>query len=181
MKNRLTSSPLLYCSRTKNEVKLRLTGVRPKFYKNSDNRNPSLDRIDCLLLTRRIPLKDDYQRKILHKITYIPVEFKYLETVGKVFILLAKQNQVLQVKNSISAPVLRNAIAMNTTSAFTGIYSTFPFGYQQFNLRQSRIAIGYQTIVHFGGAASFCLNVTKTKFQEDMFSIPGENFQHILF
>ena len=53
-------------------------------------------------------------------LAYTPVEFNYLETLAKTFIIPASQNQFLQENNFNNAPVLRIAIAMNTNSAFTG-------------------------------------------------------------
>ena len=68
-------------------------------------------------------------------LAYTPVEFNYLQTLGKIFIIPARQKQFIQ-KNIFEAPVRRIAIALNTNSAFTGSYTENPFWYQQFDVRQ---------------------------------------------
>ena len=90
----------------------------------SDNPNVGLGIVDCSLYTRRIALKDDYHKKRMDMLAYTPVEFNYLETVAKNFIIPARQNQFLQENILNNAPVRRIAIAMNTNSAFTGSYLT---------------------------------------------------------
>ena len=86
----------------------------------SDNPNVSLAIDVCSLYTRRIALKDDYHKKRMDMLAYTPVEFNYLETFAKTFIIPARQNQFIQENNFNKAPVRRTAIAMNTHSAFTG-------------------------------------------------------------
>ena len=121
------------------KIRLRLIRARRKFYMNSDNSNGSLEIVDCSLHTRRIALKDDYHKKRVDVFAYTPVEFNYLETLAKTFIIPARQNQLTQENIFNNAPVRRIAIAMNTDSAFTGSYTENPFWYQQFELRQIRI------------------------------------------
>ena len=75
-------------------------------------------------------------------LAYTPVEFNYLETIAKTFIIPARQNQFIQENIFNNAPVHRIAIAMNTNSAFTGSYTENSFWYQQFDLRQIRILGG---------------------------------------
>ena len=82
-------------------------------------------------------------------LAYTPVEFNYLETLAKTFIIPARQNQFIQENVFNNAPVRRIAIAMNTNSAFTGSYTENPFWYQQFELRQIRKLRGGQPIVDF--------------------------------
>ena len=57
-----------------------------------DNPNVILGFVDCSLHTRRIALKDDYQKKRMDTLAYTRVEFKYLETLAKAFIIPARQN-----------------------------------------------------------------------------------------
>ena len=68
-------------------------------------------------------------------LAYTPVEFNYLETLAKTFIIPARQNQFNQENIFNNAPVRRIATAMNTNSAFTGSYTENSFWYQQFDLR----------------------------------------------
>ena len=75
--------------------------------------------MDCSLYTRRIALKDDYHKKRMNMLAYAPVEYNYLETLAKTFIIPARQNQFIQENIFNSAPIRRIAIAMNTSSAFT--------------------------------------------------------------
>ena len=83
------------------------------------NPNASLAIVDCSLYTRRIALKDDYHKKRMDMLAYTHVEFNYLETFPKTFIIPARQNQFIQENIFNNAPVRRIAIAMNTNSAFT--------------------------------------------------------------
>ena len=53
-------------------------------------------------------------------LAYAPVEYNYLETFAKAFIIPATQNQFIQENIFNIAPISRVAIAMNTNSAFTG-------------------------------------------------------------
>ena len=124
------------------KLRLRLIRARPIFYMISDNPNVSLGNVDCSLYTRRIALKDDYLKKRMVMLAYAPVEYKYLDTLAKTFIIPARQNQFIQESIFNKAPVRRIAMAMNTKSALTGSYTENPFWYQQFDLRQIRIRRG---------------------------------------
>ena len=123
------TSELLYPNM---KVRLRLIRARPNFYIISDNPNVSLRIVDCSLYTRRIALKDDYHKKRMDVLAYTPVEFNYLETLAKTFIIPARQNHFIPENIFNNAPVRRIAIAMNTNSAFTGSYTENPFWYQPF-------------------------------------------------
>ena len=124
------------------KTRLRLIRARPNFYIISDNPNVSLGIVDCSLYTRRIALKDDYHKKRMDMLSYIPVEFNYLETLAKTFINPARQKHFIQENPFNNAPVRRIAIAMHTNAAFTRSYTENPFWYQQFELRQIRILRG---------------------------------------
>ena len=116
----------------------------------------------------------------MDKPAYTPVDFNYLETLAKTFIIPARQNQFIQENFFNNAPVRRIAIAMNTNSAFTGSYTENPFGYQQFDLRQIRILKAGQPIVDFDAADKCRLYLTKMKamnFQDDIPSIRIDNFK----
>ena len=111
---------------------------------------------------------------------YTIVEFYYLETLAKTFIIPASQKQSLQESIFNNAPVRRIAISMNTNSALTGSYTENPFRYQQFDLRRIRVLRGGQPIVEFDAADNCCLYVTTRKamrFQDDFPSIPIGNFK----
>ena len=111
---------------------------------------------------------------------YTPVEFNYLETLAKTFIIPARQNQFIQENIFNYAPVRRIAIAMNTNSAFTGSYTENLFWYQQFDLKQIRILGGGQPIVDTDAANDCRLHVTTMKamnFQDDIPSIPFDFFK----
>ena len=89
---------------------------------SSDNPNVSLTIVDCSVYTRRIALKNDYHKKKMHILAYIPVECKILETLAKTFIIPARQNQLVRENFFNNAPFRRVAIARNTNSAFTGSF-----------------------------------------------------------
>ena len=170
-----STSELLYPN-MKN--RLRLIRARPKFYIISDNSNVSLGIVDCSLYTPRIALKDDYHKKRMDMFAYTPVEFNYLETLAKIFIIPARQNKFIQENIFNNAPVRQNAIEMNTNSAITGSYTENPFWYQQFDLRQIKTLRGDQPTVDFDAADKCRLHVTTMKarhFQDDIPSIPFDN------
>ena len=126
-----STSELLYPNM---KVRLRLNRARPNLYMISDNPNVSLGIVDCSLYTRRNALKDDYNKKRIDMLAYAPVEFIYLETLAKTFIIPARQNQFFQEHIFNNAPVQGIANAMNANSAFTGSYTENPFWYQQFDI-----------------------------------------------
>ena len=171
-----STSELLYPNM---KIRLRLIRAIPNFYMISDNPNVSLGIVDCSLFTRRIALKDDYHKKRMDMLAYAPVEYTYLETLAKGFIIPARQNQFIQENIFINAPFRRIAIAINTNSAFTASFTENPFWYQQFDLRQDRILRGGQPIVDFDTANNCRLYVTTMKaviFQDDIPSIPIDDF-----
>ena len=127
-----STSELLYPNM---KIRLRLIRARPNFYMISDNPNVSLGIVDCSLYTCCFALKDDYHKKRMYMLAYAPVEYNYLETLSKTFIISAKQNQFIPENIFKNAPIRRIAIAMNTNSAFTGSFTENPFWYQQFDLR----------------------------------------------
>ena len=129
-----STSELLYPNM---KVRLRLIRVRPNFYMISDNPNASLGIVDCSLYTRHIARNDDYHRKRMVMLAYTPVEFNYLETLAKIFIIPARQNQFIQENILNNAPIRRIAIAMNTKSAFTGPYCENPLWYN--NLKSDKL------------------------------------------
>ena len=102
------------------KIRLRLIRARPNFYMISDNPNVSLGIVDCSLYIRRIALKDDYHKKRLDLLAYTPVEFNYLETLAKILIIPARQNQFIHENIFNNAPFGRIFIAMITNSAFLG-------------------------------------------------------------
>ena len=162
------------------KIRLRLISSRPNFYLISDNPKVSLGIVDCSLYTRRIALKDDYHKKRMGMLAYTPVEFNYLETLAKTFIIPARQRQFIQENISKNAPVRRVAFAMNTNCAFTGSNTENSFWYQQFDLIRIRLLRGGQPILLFFAADNCRLYVTLMKainFQDDIPSIPIDNFK----
>ena len=104
------------------KIRLPLIRARPNFYMISANPNVSLGIVDCSLYTRRIALNDDYHKKRMDMLAYTPVEFNFLETLAKTFIIPARQNQIIQESIFNNAPVRRIAIAKNTNSAFARFF-----------------------------------------------------------
>ena len=144
-----STSELLYPNMKNRQ---RLIRARPKIYMISVNPNISLGIVDCSFYTRRIAIKGDCHKKRMDMLAYTPVEFNYLETLAKLLIIPAWQNQFIQENIFNNAPVRRIAIAMNTNFAFGGSHTENPFWYQQFELRQVRIFRGGQPNVDFDAA-----------------------------
>ena len=59
----------------KHEKRSQLIRTRPTFYIFIDNPNVNLGIVDYAHYTRRFALKDDYHKKRLDMLAYIPVEF----------------------------------------------------------------------------------------------------------
>ena len=132
----LSTSELIYPNM---KIRLGLNRAGPIFYMITDYPNASLGISDCSLDTRRIALKDDYHKKRLDMLPYSPVQFSYLETIARTFIIPARQNHLFEENIFNNATVCRIAIAKNKHSAFTGSYTENPFWYQHFDLRQIKI------------------------------------------
>ena len=146
----------------------------------SDNPNVSLGIVESSFYTRRIALKDDYHKKRMGMLAYASVEHIYLETLTKIFIIPARQNQIIQEKIFNNAPIRRVATARNTNSAFTGSFTENPFWYQQIDLRQIKILRGGLPLVDFCTVDNCRLYVTTMKamsFQDDIPSIPIDDFE----
>ena len=146
----------------------------------SDKPNVSLGIVDCPLYTRRIALEDDYHKKRTDMFGYALVEYNYLETLAKTFMIPARQNQFIQENIFNNVPIRRVAIAMNTNSAFTGSLTENAFCDQQFDLRHMRILRGGQPIVDFDTADNCRLYMTTVKamnFQDDIPLIPIDDFK----
>ena len=113
-------------------------------------------------------------------LAYAPVEYNYLETLAKTFIIPARQNQFIQDNIFSNATIRRVAIAKKTNSASTGSFTENPFWYQLFDLGQIRILRGGQPIVDFDTADYCRFYVTTMKamnFQVDIPSIPIDDFK----
>ena len=173
----LTTSELLYPNM---KVRIRLIRARPIFCMVSENPNVSLGIVDCSLYFRRVMLKEDYHKNRMSQLAYAPVQYNYMETLAKTYIIPARQNQFIQEFIFNNAPIRRIAIAMNSNSADTGSFAEKPFWYQQFNLRDIRTLRGGQPIVHHDTTDNCRLDVTTMKamnFQVETPSLPFDNFK----
>ena len=113
---------------------------------------------------------------------YAPVEYNYMDTLAKTYIILARQNQFLQENVFNNAPIPRIAVAMNSNSAFTGSFAENPFRYQQFNLRDIRILTGGQPVVHHYTTDNGRWYVTRMEamnLQDDIPSSPVDSFKEL--
>ena len=69
-----STSELLFPNMTN---RLGLIRARHSFYLISANPKVSIGFVDCSLYTHRIALNDDYNKKWMYMLAYIPVEFNY--------------------------------------------------------------------------------------------------------
>ena len=177
-------SDLLYPS-TKNRLRLRRVRARPIFDVISDNPNVILGTVDCSLYIRRIALKVDCHRKRKDMLAYTPVKFNFLETLGKIFVVRASQNQFIHETIFKNAPVRWITIATNANCAFTGSHTENPFKYQKFDLRQIKMLRTGKPNVDIDASDNCCHYVTTMKamnIQDDTPSFPFDNIkdQHVL-
>ena len=146
----------------------------------SENPNVSLGIVDCSPYTRHVMLKEDHHTKGMSELAYAPVEYNYMETSAKTYIIPARQNQFVQ-ENVFNKALIRPInIELNSNSAFTGSFAEKPFWYQQFNLRHIRILRGGRPIVHHDTTDNCRLHVTTmeaVKFQDDTPSIQVDIFK----
>ena len=125
-------------------------------------------------------LKEDFHKKRMSQLGYAPVEYNYMETLAKTYIIPARQNQIIQVNIFNNAPIHRIAVAMNSNSAFTGSFAENLLWYQQFDLRDIRTLRKGQPFVHHDTTDNCRLYVTTVKamnFRDDIPSIPVDNFK----
>ena len=109
-----------------------------------------------------------------------PVEFGFLESLTKIFIIPTRQSQFIEENISNNAQVRRIAVAMSTKSAFTRSYTENPFWYQQSDFRHIRILGDGQRTVDFRAAVNCRLYGVTTKalnFQDNLPSIPIDIFK----
>ena len=106
----LTTSELLYPNM---KVRTRLIRARRNFYMIRENPNVSSGIVDCSLYTRCVMLNEDYRKKGMSQLAYAPVEYNYMKTLAKTFIISARQNQFIQENLFNNAPKRRIAFAMN--------------------------------------------------------------------
>ena len=161
------------------KIRLRLIGARSNFYMISD---VSLEIVDCSLYTRCIALKDDYHKKRMDMLAYIPVEFNFFGNSCKDFhhscqtkpVHLRKHFQQCssstdcycdEYKLCIHCILNWNSILVSTIRSQT----------------KNKILRGGQSIVDFDAADNCPFYVTTRKtlnFQDDIPSIPIDNFKN---
>ena len=107
------------------KITLQLIRARPKSSAISDNPSVSFGIVDCALYTRRIALKVDFHKKRTNILAKTPVQFNYLETLAKTFILPATQNRFIQENIFNNAPARRIALEVIINFAITGLCILF--------------------------------------------------------
>ena len=76
------------------KVRLRLIRVIPDLYIFSHNPNVSLGIVHCLLYAGGTAFKDNYHKQ-MDMLAYTPMDFNYLGTLAKTFIIPATQNEFI--------------------------------------------------------------------------------------
>ena len=158
----------------------KLNRAQPNFHMKSENPSVSLSNVDCSLYTRRVMPKEDYHKMKISRLAYTPVEYNYMETLAKTYILPARQNQFIKENIFSNALIRPIPIATKSNSAFTGSSAENPFCYHKFNLRDIGISRGGQPFVHHATTDNCRLCVTTMtamNFQDDILSIRVDNFK----
>ena len=75
------------------KIRLQLIRTRPVFYMISDIPNISVRIFECLLYTRCITFEEDHHKDRLDMPAYTQLEFIYLETLAKIFILPSRRKK----------------------------------------------------------------------------------------
>lgn len=162
------------------KLRLKLIRSRPNFYMVSPNPYVTLKVVDCSLFTRRVVVSEVYHQTMKYELTHVPASYNFMETLARTFIIQARQNQFIQENIFNNAPIRRIAIAMNTNSAFTGGFSSNPFHYRKFGLREIRIIRSGRAIVSLNTDDDCRPYVTTMKamnINEEIPSLPYENFK----
>ena len=145
---------------------------------NSDNLNVCPGFFECSLSTLRFILKDDYHKKRMNMLVYNPVEYNYLETLAKFFIIPVK-NIILSRKKfwkllQIVALPLQWIQTLHSLDRLLKIHSSISTSISG-KLEYSR---GGQPIVDYDAADNCRFYVSKIKamsFQDNIPSIPIDN------
>ena len=113
-----------------------------------DNPNTSLKIVDCSLFTRRISVDEPNHQYWQWNLEKRPPPNNYMESRTKHFIILSRQNHLIQETILNKALITRIAVAMNTNSAVAGSFHKNSFNYQQFHLRELRIIWVEEQLFH---------------------------------
>ena len=164
------------------KIRLKLIRARPSFYMISYNPYVSLRVLDCSLFTRRVVVNEVYHQTIKYQLTHQPwrqLREHFMETIARTFIIPSGQNQFIQKNVFSNAPIRRIAIAMNTNSAFAGLFQENPFHYRKFGLRELKIVRGGRDVVSIDTTNNCRAYVTTMKamnFNEKIPALPNDFF-----
>ena len=122
------------------------------FLRINDNPKVSLGFADYTPHTRRIDLKDDYHKDRMDMLAFNPPELVSLEFLAKTSTITARKSQINEENTFNNAAVRGIAIAVNSTSASTELYTVSTLCFQHFNLRQIRKLRSGQPNVDFDAA-----------------------------
>ena len=78
------------------KVRIKLNRARPNFYMLSDNSNVSLKIVDCSLFTRRILVAELNHQYLQLNLEREPAQYNYMETIARTFIIISRQNQLIE-------------------------------------------------------------------------------------
>ena len=160
------------------KVRLCLIRARPNFYLNSDNLNVCLGFFECSLCTLRFILRDDYHKKRMNMLVYNPVEYNYLETLAKTFIIPVKKIFLFRKHFwtflQIVALPLQLLQTLHSLDRLLKIHSSINISILD-KLEYSR---GGQPIVDYDANDNCHFYISKMKamnFEDDIRSIPVDN------
>ena len=163
------------------KVRLKIIRARPNFYMISYNPHVPLKVLDCSLFTRRVVVNEVNHQTIKYHLTDQPACYNFMETIARTFIILSGQIQFIQENVFNNAPIRRIAIAMNTISAFTGLFKKILSIIRLLVSRELRIVRGGRAIVPVDTTNDCRVYVTTMKamnFNEEIPALPNNLFQN---
>lgn len=126
------------------DIRITLTKSHPHFCMVSGDGNPpakgyKVKFIKASLHSRQMTVTEPIHRSIQNALQKGPARYTYPDIQTKTFVIPAGQNQYIRENVFNNQPIRRIAFAMNRNADFTGTWTTNPFHYRKFGLREIRL------------------------------------------